>query len=155
MATLGLSVSCFFRKLALHKFTLVFQLRYITATTAVTLPVFAFSIAFRSPLMVSVAVLVTLIRRGSVDVKLRPKGLSNLRRLSTCNPVSLYPISYSLSELLLELLQERFLCFFFAAFLSPFSQAKLIALRDAPIKMCNTAYGWSEEQKKRDVERVY
>jgi hypothetical protein len=33
------------------------------------------------------AVLVTLIGRGSVDVRLRPKGLSNLRRLSTRNPV--------------------------------------------------------------------
>ncbi len=120
MAALGLSVSCFFRKLELHKFTLVFPLRYITATTAATLPVFAFSIAFRSPLMVSAAVLVTLIGQGSVDVKLRPKGLSNLRRLSTPNPVSLYPIPYSLSELLLELSRERFLCFFFGAFLSPF-----------------------------------
>jgi hypothetical protein len=145
----------FFCGLALRKFTLVLPLGYITVTTAVTLPVYAFSIAFRSPLMVLVAVLMTLIGRGSVDNKLRPKGSSNLRCLSTCNPVSLYPISYSLSELLLELLQERFLCFFFAAFLSPFSQAKLIALRDAPIKMCNTAYGWSEEQKKRDVEHVY
>jgi hypothetical protein len=38
--------------------------------------------------MVSAAVLVTLIGRGSVDIKLRPKGLSNLRCLSTCNPVS-------------------------------------------------------------------
>ncbi len=95
-------------------------LRYITTTTTVTLPVFAFSITFRSPLMVSVAVLVTLIGRGSVDVKVRPKGLSNLRRLSTCNPVSLYPISYWLLELLLELSRELILCFFFAAFLSPF-----------------------------------
>jgi hypothetical protein len=94
MATPGLSVSCFFRKLGLRKFTLDFPLRYITATTAVTLPDFAFLIAFRSPLMVPAAVLVTLIGRGSVDVKLRPKGLSNLRRLSTHNPVSLYPISY-------------------------------------------------------------
>jgi hypothetical protein len=120
MATLGLLVSHFFCKLALRKFTLVFPLRYITAMTAVTLPVFVFSIAFRSPLMVSVAVLVTLIGQGSVDVKLRPKGLSNLRCLSTPNPMSLCPISYSLSESLLELLRERFLCFFFTAFLSPF-----------------------------------
>jgi hypothetical protein len=120
MAALGLSVSHFFRKLALHKFTLVFPLRYIPATAAVTLPVFAFSIAFCSPLMVLVAVLVNLIGRGSVDIKLRCNGSSNLRHLSTHNPVSLYPISYLLSELLLELSQERFLCFFFAAFLTPF-----------------------------------
>jgi hypothetical protein len=71
--------------------------------TAVTLPVFEFSIAFRSPLMASAAVLVTLTGWGSVDVELRPTGLSNVRCWSTCNPVSLYPISYSLSELLLEL----------------------------------------------------
>ena len=48
----------FFCKLALCKFTLDFSLRYINATTAVTLPVFAFSIAFSSPLMVLAAVLV-------------------------------------------------------------------------------------------------
>jgi hypothetical protein len=120
MAAPGLSVSRFFCKLALRKFTLVFPLRYITPTTAVTLPDFAFSVAFHSPLVVSAAVLVTLIGRGSVDVKLRPKPLSNLRCLSTRNPVSLHPISYSLSELLIESTQERFLCFFFAAFLSPF-----------------------------------
>jgi hypothetical protein len=34
-------------------------------------------------------------------------------------------------------------------------EAELIALRDAPITMCNTAYGRFEEQKKRDVERAY
>ena len=39
--------------------------------------------------MVLAAVLVTLIGRGSEDIKLIAKGLSNLRRLSTCNPVSL------------------------------------------------------------------
>ncbi len=120
MAAQGLSVSHFFFGLALRKFTLVLPLRYITATTAVTLPVFAFSIAFCSPLMASAAVLVTLIGRGSVDIKLRPKGLSNLRHLSTRNPVSLHPISYSLSELLLELSREHFLRCFLTAFLSPF-----------------------------------
>ena len=35
------------------------------------------------------------------------------------------------------------------------NEAELIVLRDAPIKMCNTAYGRFEEQKKRDVERAY
>ena len=34
-------------------------------------------------------------------------------------------------------------------------EAELVALRDAPIEMCNMAYGWFEEQKKRDVERAY
>ncbi len=76
----------------LRKFTLVLPLRYITAMTTVTLPVFVFSIAFSLPLMVSAAALVTLIGWGSVDIKLRAKGLSNLRCLSMFNPVSLYPI---------------------------------------------------------------
>ena len=40
--------------------------------------------------------------------------------LSTCNPVSLHPISYSLSESLLESSRERFLRCFLTAFLSPF-----------------------------------
>ncbi len=35
------------------------------------------------------------------------------------------------------------------------NEAELIALRDAPIKMCDTAYGRFEEQKKRDVECAY
>jgi hypothetical protein len=35
------------------------------------------------------------------------------------------------------------------------NKAELIALRDAPIAMCNTAYRWFEEQKKRDVEQAY
>ena len=34
-------------------------------------------------------------------------------------------------------------------------EAKLIALRDGPIAICNTAYGRFEEQKKRDVEQGY
>ncbi len=35
-------------------------------------------------------------------------------------------------------------------------EAELIALRDVPIAMCDTAYGRFEEQKKRDVvERAY
>ena len=34
-------------------------------------------------------------------------------------------------------------------------EAELIALRDAPIAMCDTAYGRFEEQKKRDFERAY
>jgi hypothetical protein len=34
-------------------------------------------------------------------------------------------------------------------------KAELIALRDAPIAMCDTVYRWFEEQKKRDVEQTY
>ena len=34
-------------------------------------------------------------------------------------------------------------------------EAELIALRDAPIAMCDTAYGHFKERKKRDVERAY
>jgi len=34
-------------------------------------------------------------------------------------------------------------------------KAELVALRDGPIAICNTAYGRFEEQKKRDVERAY
>jgi hypothetical protein len=34
-------------------------------------------------------------------------------------------------------------------------EAELIALRDGPITICDTAYGRFEEQKKRDVERAY
>ena len=34
-------------------------------------------------------------------------------------------------------------------------KVELIALRDAPIEMYDTAYGRFEEQKKRDVERSY
>ena len=34
-------------------------------------------------------------------------------------------------------------------------EAELIALRDGPIAICDTAYGRFEEQKKRDVERVH
>ena len=95
-------------------------LRYITAAIVVTLPVFAFSIAFLLLLMIPSAKLVTLIGRGSIYIKLRANGLSNLRHSSTCNPVSPYPDSYSLSELLLEESYERFLRFFLPAFLSPF-----------------------------------
>jgi hypothetical protein len=35
------------------------------------------------------------------------------------------------------------------------NEAELIALRDVPIAMCDTAYGRFEEQKKRDMERTY
>ncbi len=35
------------------------------------------------------------------------------------------------------------------------SGAELVALRDGPIAICDTAYGRFEEQKKRDVERAY
>jgi hypothetical protein len=35
------------------------------------------------------------------------------------------------------------------------NEAKLITLWDGPILICNTVYGWFEEQKKRDVEQAY
>jgi hypothetical protein len=35
------------------------------------------------------------------------------------------------------------------------NKAELIALRDAPIAMCDTAYGRFEEQKKRGMEQAY
>jgi len=34
-------------------------------------------------------------------------------------------------------------------------EVDLIALRDGPIAICDTAYGHFEEEKKRDVERAY
>ena len=34
-------------------------------------------------------------------------------------------------------------------------EAELIALRDGPIAICDTAYGRFEEQKKRDLERAF
>jgi hypothetical protein len=75
----------------------------ITATTAVTLSVFVVSIAISSALMLSLgAVLATLIGPGSVDKWTVHKGSSILRHVSTLNPVSLYPASYSLLELSLE-----------------------------------------------------
>jgi hypothetical protein len=75
----------------------------ITTTTAVTLSVFVVLIAISSALMFSLgSVLTTLIEPGSVDKYTVPKGLFNLRCLSALNPVSLYPVSYSLLELSLE-----------------------------------------------------
>jgi hypothetical protein len=35
------------------------------------------------------------------------------------------------------------------------NEAELIALRDGPIAICDTASGQFEEQKKRDVERAH
>jgi len=35
------------------------------------------------------------------------------------------------------------------------NEAELIAMRDGPIAICDTAYGRFEEQKKRDVEQAY
>jgi hypothetical protein len=87
----------------------------ITATNALTLPVYAVWIAISLALMLSLgAVAATLIGRGV------SKGSSILRCLFTLNPVSPYPISYSLLELSLESLLHflRFLDLpaFFLAF---------------------------------------
>jgi hypothetical protein len=86
---------------------------FILATTAVTLPVLEFLIDFLLALIMSRAVLVALIGQVSLDVKLMPVGLSNLRCLSKCVLGLLYPLSYSLSELLLDKSRARFLEDFF------------------------------------------
>ena len=66
------------------------------ATTAVTLPVLAFSIDFSLALIISKAVLVALIGRVSLDVKFMPGGSFNLRRLSSVHSgyCTHYPIRY-------------------------------------------------------------
>ncbi len=100
------------------------------ATTAVTLPVLEFLINFSLALMISKAVLVTLIGRVSLDVKLMPVGLSNLRCLSTCVLGLLYPLSYLLFELLLDESRECFLeDFFDLDFLSFFSSFSSFSVR--------------------------
>jgi hypothetical protein len=89
--------------LAFREFHLYLQKMLITATTAVTLPVFAVSIAISSALAISLgAVAATLIGWGSVDKLSVPTGLSILRHLSTLTLVLLYPVFYSLSKLSLE-----------------------------------------------------
>ncbi len=94
----------------------------ITATTTVTFPVFAFSRAFTSALLLFEMGLVTLIGRGWVDCKSDIKGLSNVRCLSTTYSMSRDQISYLELESLLEesyaLLCLHFLPFI--AFFSPF-----------------------------------
>ncbi len=100
------------------------------ATTAVTLPVFEFSINFLLALIISKDVLVALIGRVSLDVKLMPVGLSNLKRLSTCVLGLLYPLSYSLPELSLDKSRARFLeDFFDLDFLSFFSSFSSFLVR--------------------------
>ncbi len=56
-------------------------------TTALTLPVLEFSIVISLALITSSASLVAQIGWVSVDFKSMPVGCSNLRRLSTCDPV--------------------------------------------------------------------
>jgi hypothetical protein len=63
------------------------------ATTAVTLPVLDFLIAISFALIISSASLVASIGRVSVDFKSMPEGCSNLRRLSTQDPVLLDQLS--------------------------------------------------------------
>ncbi len=83
------------------------------APTAVTLPVLEFLIDFLLALIISKAVLVALIGRVLLDVKLMPGGLSRLKRLSKCVLGLLYPLSYSLSKLLLDKSRASFLENFF------------------------------------------
>ncbi len=103
---------------------------FIMATTAVTLPVFKFSINFLLVLIISKDVLVALIGRVSLDVKLMPVGLYILKCLSTCVLELLYPLSYSLSELSLDKSHECFLeDFFNLDFLSFFSSFSSFMVR--------------------------
>ncbi len=88
--------------LSLIDLLVVLPYKCITTTTAVTFPVFAFSRAFASALLLFEMEFVTLIGRGWVDCKSDTKGLSNLRRLYTTNSVSRDPIPYSELELLEE-----------------------------------------------------
>jgi hypothetical protein len=62
-------------------------------TTAITLPVLEFSIAILLALIIPSASLVALIGRVSVDFKSIPESCSNLRRLSTRDPVLLDQLS--------------------------------------------------------------
>ena len=66
----------------------------ILATTTVTLPVLELSIDFLLALIISKAILVALIGRVSLDVKLMPGGLSNLKHFSTCVLGLLYPLEW-------------------------------------------------------------
>ncbi len=86
---------------------------FIMTMTTVTLPVLEFLIDFSLALIISKAVLVALIGQVLLDVKLMPVGLSNLKSLSKCVLRLLYPLSYSLSKLLLDKSRARFLEDFF------------------------------------------
>ncbi len=100
------------------------------ATTAGTLPVLEFSIDFLLALKISKDVLVALIGRVSLDVKLMPVGLSNLKSVSKCVLGLLYSLSYSLSELLLDESRARFFeDFFDLDFLSFFSSFSSFLVR--------------------------
>jgi hypothetical protein len=78
--------------------------------------------------MVSVAVLVTLIGRGLIDIKLKPKGLSNFRCVSTRNPVSLHPISY-LPKIAARIVTRTILVVLLDSFLEPLLHKGLDGLR--------------------------
>jgi hypothetical protein len=103
---------------------------FIMATTAVTLPVFEFSIDFLLALIISKAVLVALIGGVWLDVKLMPGGLSDLKCSSKCVLGLLYPLSYLLSKLSLDQSRARFLGDFFDLyFLSFFSSFSSFSVR--------------------------
>ncbi len=89
-----------------------------------------FLIDFSLASIISKAVLVALIGRVLLDVKLMPGGLFNLRRLSKCSLGLLYPLSYSVSELLLDESRARFLeDFLDLDFLSHFSSFSSFLVR--------------------------
>ncbi len=98
-----------FCRLALCELPCFFPKILIIATTAVTLPVLEFSIAILLSLVIYWAILVALIRWVSVDSKLMPTGLTNLRCFFLCGcPVhwtnyschchNHYPISQELAS---------------------------------------------------------
>ncbi len=103
---------------------------FIMATTAVTLPVLVFLIDFSLALIIYKAVLVALIEQISLDVKLMPGRLSNLKPLSKCVLGLLYPLSYWLSKLSLDESHTRFLeDYFNLDFLSFFSSFSSFLVR--------------------------
>jgi hypothetical protein len=88
---LNLALLALILALALGELLLVSPKMCITTTTAVTLPIFVFSRAFSSALILTGTGCVTMIGRGYVDCKSDINGLSNLRRLSTTNSMSQHP----------------------------------------------------------------
>ncbi len=71
-----------FLEVEFRELTIFLSKIFIMATTAVTLQVLEFLIAFLLALIILRAVLVALIGRVSLDIKSMPKGLSNLKQLS-------------------------------------------------------------------------
>ncbi len=80
-----------------------------------------------------------------LEVLLRWKGVAASKMGNVTNRRLLY------QQLAEGDLEERSIL----ALWTKIDKAELIALRDAPIEMCDTGYGRFEEQKKRNVESEY